>query len=202
MIKNNNSIKIKKFYSFNTFRTHLSCSLSRNLTSGFTLIELLVVITILGVLAVIVIVAINPTERQARARDTGRISSVNQIGRAVVAYYTSRGEFPSDDGGWADDLLNVGELSTFPSGIDYVAYSVEECSTYVQPGVNPTYCYDYDSSNEAIVFATAESQSYTSKCSSPNVAYFVFSTADARGGTICSDGDPAPWTPGTQNYVD
>lgn len=51
--------------------------------SAFTLIELLIVIGILGVMAVIVLVAINPGQKQAQARDTGRISGVSQLGHAV-----------------------------------------------------------------------------------------------------------------------
>ena len=45
---------------------------------GFTLIELLIVMAILGVLAVVVLVAINPIQQLARTRDTGRKSGVTQ----------------------------------------------------------------------------------------------------------------------------
>jgi prepilin-type N-terminal cleavage/methylation domain-containing protein len=171
--------------------------------AGFTLLELLVVIAILGVLAVIVFVAIDPTEKQAQARDTGRVSSVVQLGRAVEAYLTSRGTYP-DEASWAQDLLDTGEVGSFPSGIAYTAYSVSNCTTFVQPAGEPTYCYEVDTagSNGAIVFARAEADSDNSKCTSPEVAYFVFSTADGRGGTICSNGDPSPWTSGSQSYVD
>ncbi len=168
---------------------------------GFTLLEILIVMAILGVVAVIVIVAINPTERQAQARDTGRISSVGQIGRATVAYYSVKGSFPSG-AGWAQDLTQAGELSSFPSGIKYSAYSVNPCTTFAQPGVDATFCYAVDSSNGAIIFATAEANSHNNKCTSPEVAYFTYSTGDGRGGTICSNGDPSPWAPGTQPYVD
>ena len=56
---------------------------------GFTLIELLIVMAILGVLAVVVLLAINPAEQLARTRDTGRVSAVTQMGHAVQAYDTS-----------------------------------------------------------------------------------------------------------------
>ena len=58
----------------------------KNYLKGFTLIELLIVIAILGVLAVVVLVAINPVQQLARTRDAGRKSSVAQIGHAVAAY--------------------------------------------------------------------------------------------------------------------
>lgn len=171
------------------------------LTRAFTLIEILIVIAILGVLAVVTLVAINPAEKQAQARDAGRISTIVQLGRALATYYTSQSAYP-DGATWADDLLNVGELASFPSGIAYSAGSVVNCTTFVQPAENPTYCYDLDTvgDNGAIVFSAAESTRYISKCTAPDTAYFVFSTSDARGGTICSNGEPSPWASGGQTY--
>jgi prepilin-type N-terminal cleavage/methylation domain-containing protein len=170
-----------------------------NLKRGFTLIELLIVIAILAVLAVVVLVAVNPAQRQAQARDTGRQSSVVQLGRAIQTYYTSSSSYPSNSN-WAQDLINIGELGSFPSGIAYNAGS--NCVTFEQPGVNPTYCYDLDATNGAIVFSVAEAQKNIVKCTVSETPYFTFSTADSRGGTICFNGDPTPWAPGTMNYVD
>lgn len=168
---------------------------------GFTLIELLIVMAILGVLAVVILLVMNPAERQAQARDTGRISSVAQIGRAIQAYYTTNGSY-MDVGNWATDLISSGEMSTFPSGVAYNYNSVSACTTYVQPASPGTYCYDEDqvNGNGALVFAKAESTSYRSKCTTPEEAFFVFSTADSRGGVICSSGDPVPWTSGSMTY--
>lgn len=169
---------------------------------GFTLIELLIVMAVLGVLAAIALVLLNPAQRQAEARDTGRISSVVQIGRAVSAYYTSHGTYPSE-GTWAIDLVDGEELSTFPAGVGYTG-GIVPCSTFPQPGTPNTYCYEEDdlSGNGVIVFSKAESLKYRNKCTAPEEAFFVFSTADARGGTICSNGDPAAWPSGTMSYVD
>ncbi len=170
--------------------------------SAFTLIELLIVIGILGVMAVIVLIAINPGQKQAQARDTGRISSVSQLGHAVEAFYTARqGIYPAV-GTWAQDLLSGGELASFPSGIAYSVGSAENCTTYQQPASEFTYCYDLDSANGALVFSVAEADSHINKCTSSETAYFVFSSADGRGGTICSNDDPTPWAAGTQSYVD
>lgn len=168
---------------------------------GFTLIELLIVIAILGILAVIILVVMNPGERQAQARDTGRISSVTQIGRALQAYYTTESSFP-DVANWANDLVTSGELSTFPAGVAYTYNSVTACESYLQPLTDGTYCYDEDQANNngALIFAKAESTTYRSKCTSPEEAYFVYSTEDSRGGTICSLGDPVPWAGGSMSY--
>ena len=55
-------------------------------TKGFTLIELIIVIGVLGVLAAALLIAIDPLEQLARGRDSGRLSSVTQLGRAFQAY--------------------------------------------------------------------------------------------------------------------
>lgn len=167
---------------------------------GFTLIELLLVIAILGILSVVIFVLLNPGERQAQARDAGRISAVVQLGHAVEGYYSSRkGTYP-DPLGWAHDLTETGEISSFPSGIEYLLPLTDHCETFAQPGLE-TYCYNLSSEYGAIVFARAEAGNANDRCVPPERAYFIYSTADGRGGTICSDGDPSPWAPGTMVYA-
>jgi len=53
---------------------------------GFTLIEVLIVIAIIGILAAVTIVAINPARQFAQARNSQRSSSVNTILNAVWQY--------------------------------------------------------------------------------------------------------------------
>ena len=53
---------------------------------GFTLIELLVVIGIIGILAAIVLVAVNPGRQFAQARDTQRRSDLYALTNAIYQY--------------------------------------------------------------------------------------------------------------------
>ncbi len=50
---------------------------------GFTLVELLVVVAILGILAAILILAINPAEAQRKTRDSNRLSDVATLRQSV-----------------------------------------------------------------------------------------------------------------------
>ena len=69
---------------------------------GFTLIELLVVIAIIGILSSVVLASLNSARK--RARDTRRLSDMNQIQTALEYYYDNHGRYPQSDydgcGGW------------------------------------------------------------------------------------------------------
>lgn len=58
---------------------------------GFTLIELLVVITILGVLATVIVVVLNPAELLKQARDSTRMSDLANLKAALQFYLTESG---------------------------------------------------------------------------------------------------------------
>lgn len=58
----------------------------KNIKKGFTLIELLVVIGIIGILAAVVLVAVNPGRQFAQARDTQRRSDLLTITNAIYQF--------------------------------------------------------------------------------------------------------------------
>lgn len=72
-------------------------SLARR-AAGFTMIELLIVITILGILAVAVLSAINPIEQINRGRDTGSQSDAEQLLSAIDRYNAFQQYYPWQDG--------------------------------------------------------------------------------------------------------
>ncbi len=61
---------------------------------GFTLVELLIVIALLGIIATIVIAAINPIEQANRASDSGMKADASQVVSALQRYYTGHNNYP------------------------------------------------------------------------------------------------------------
>jgi prepilin-type N-terminal cleavage/methylation domain-containing protein len=174
---------------------------ARLLKRGFTLVELLVVIAIIGVLAVVILVAINPVQQLARTRDAGRKSSVTQLGHALEAYSTSRnGVYVPESATWITTLVTAGEMAVVPAAIAYTITGITACATNAQNG----WCYDATTAgggNPIAAWARLESQTSISLCTAGQFAWFVWSTADGRGGTICTASTATP-APGAQTFVD
>ncbi len=81
--------------------------MTKSKSLGFTLIELLVVIGIIGILAAIVLVAVNPGRQFAQARDTQRRSDLYSVTNAIY-------QFAAEHNGNVPDTDNNDKTSNFP----------------------------------------------------------------------------------------
>lgn len=163
---------------------------TKKLSKGFTLIELLIVIAVLGVLAAVVLVAIDPVEQLARGRDAGRKSSVVQLGRALQAYYTNNSAYPAIVG-WNTTLLASGDVKVFPtqSTPPTPATACDATGNMLN-----NFCYKLDSAApNIVVYTRVESKSEKNKGTCAGVGantWFVYASIDGRAGIICQVAEP------------
>lgn len=160
--------------------------------TGFTLIELLIVIAVVGLLAGAIIVAINPSEQLARARDAERISAIKQLGQGLNAYVLLKGSYPPTSVTWITTVKNSGDLKSEPvnpgGGTGYV-------SACQQTDKNMNgYCYKINGP-DVFVAARVESKSETARaacvdycagaCGIPQ-PWIVWSSANNKTGLYCT----------------
>jgi general secretion pathway protein G len=72
---------------------------------GFTLVELLIVISIIGVIAAIVMVALD--QSRTKGRDGQRKSQTNEVLKALELYYSDNGTYPSHNDGTEGYLSGI-----------------------------------------------------------------------------------------------
>ncbi len=118
-----NLSKLKNLSKFSSKGNVLS------LSKGFTLIELLIVIAILGILAAAVLVAINPGQRIAAARNSRVRADLSSIGSAANIFNTDSGLSATCVGG-----------GSYPSAFGQTACG----ATFLAAPVPPTGAYSLE----------------------------------------------------------
>jgi len=131
--------------------------------SGFTLIELLVVVAIIGLLASIVLFALDQSRQ--KGRDANRASQMQEFVKAFELYYLENGVYPDDgvlNGGEAvlfvegsspgNDLRTAGYLSRVPADPQYDA-----ANGYL-------YCASNDFASMAVLINTERDGGGTNYC--------------------------------------
>jgi prepilin-type N-terminal cleavage/methylation domain-containing protein len=81
-------------------------------SKGFTLLEILLVIAAIGILASIVLVAINPNRQIAQARNAQRRADVNTIYKAIEQYLIDTGSYPAGITTTLKDICQTGNITT------------------------------------------------------------------------------------------
>lgn len=123
----------------------------RNKNKGFTLIELLVVIAIIGLLASVVLLALNSARQ--KARDAKRLADVRQFASAFELYFNDKSSYPTVGYGSATVLSTanataaglvptyIGVIPAAPTPADTPCNDTTNAYTYSVPAGNTVSSY-------------------------------------------------------------
>jgi len=159
----------------------------KKLQKGFTLIELLIVMAVVGVLAGVVLVAINPSEQLARARDTQRKSIVGTMGRATQGYVTGQGlpAAPAISSTWQQRLVDAGDLRSVTTTTG---------NTICAPSsmIQGNFCYNpIGLTGDFVIWTYVENASDKLKagngvaCAATAAGAYIFDSTAGKSGLIC-----------------
>ena len=81
-------------------------TIHKRANKGFTLLEILLVIAAIGILAAIVLIAINPTRQIAQVRNAQRRSDINTIYKALEQYLIDNKDYPEGITGTPKAICN------------------------------------------------------------------------------------------------
>ena len=108
---------------------------------GFTLIELLIVIAIVAVLAIAIVIILNPTELLKQARDSTRLSDLDNLNKAIALFsaqdsagpigdsdkiYVSLPDTDNQDPAECDEYTTTNLLPLPPATFSYVCKKIDD----------------------------------------------------------------------------
>lgn len=182
--------------------------------SGFTLVELLIVIVVIAILAVITIVAYNGV--QAKARDSSRTSAVKSIQKALEAYRTEYGSYPS--------RIPITTAANAPAGFNGAfgmtsySYSVDTAGNWLknltispdgsQPIISKVPVDPVNDNDHYFVYWVSSSNGYGTVCTNE---FYILGVqgyedasdipSDSHGVNCTSSTGPANWTTSSSRAI-
>jgi len=126
-------------------------------------------------LVIVVALALNPVESRAVGRDKERVGLLRRVGSAVGDYKKDNEDYPPRET-WRLELTEGQYINSVPEGFEYAK---------AEDGV--------------IVYFGLEAPKNNRKCGGGEHAWAVYSSVEARAGTVCSAVSP---TPGKQSFID
>lgn len=163
--------------------------MKQKIKNGFTLIELLVVIAIIGLLASVVLVALNSARQ--KARDTKRVSDMNQLQKTLELFFSDANAYPTNSNYCTSGGACNGTGATFGQ-YQLSAWSPNGTVIYL----TPTYLVSLPSApspfdNTSAVNCTATNNIYNYQTNVYGSTYTIsFCTGGTIGGTSGILGSP------------
>lgn len=163
----------------------LSPKPSFKISRGFTLIELLVVIAIIGILSVVVLASLN--EARKKARDTARLSDLQQLQASITIYGVANGAYPSTGNAWWGSCPGTAGWYTYKGPNEWIPNLVPNLFTNLPldpTSTSPNACYVYRSDGTDYMLMAHGSVEFYNSASNQ----WTRPSYDGVTGDGCSDG--------------
>jgi len=121
---------------------------------GFTLIEILIVVVVIGILAGVMLRAINVEDVRRKTRDSQRISDLKKFQTALELYFVDHRTYPSTTG-WVE-ITGSDSLSTLLLGSGAGDTYINQIPTDPKPALGANYMYRSESGTSYYLVSVVE----------------------------------------------